>query len=374
MIKGNDMEIMKTKKASGNSIITYFRGMKFILFTSTLCLLLSLSLLAQEDVPVSIKGKIINKETGLPMEYVNVFLASTTIGTTTGKDGAFTIKNVPSGIYDIIFSYVGFEMQKMHIQIYEHETLNYNISLVPKPLNYSQIDIVAKTPEDWKDNLKTFKKMFLGVSDNLDETKILNPEVINFKANEKSDLLKAYSDSLLKIENRSLGYMINVVLDSLIYNKSNESIKYVVYSRFQELVPTSKEDSIEWDHNRYNTYKNSPRYFFYQLVHKKLYKNEFKLYTGTIDDLLNREGTPIEGQDLDVTSEKDSSVYKLNFRGCLKVKRGSQTSILSFYIPSTSIDKNGNFLKSFYTVEIYGYWSKQGMADSLPLNYVYTEK
>jgi hypothetical protein len=367
------MEIIKTKKRICNSITIFYRTIQFVLITSTLCFVLSLPVLGQQKVPVSIKGKIINKETGLPMEYVSVFLASTTIGTTTGKDGEFIINNVPSGVYDIIFSYVGFEMQKMHIQIYEHETLNYNISLIPKPLNYSQIDIVGKTPKDWKDNLEIFEKIFIGGSNNSDETKILNPEVINFRQDEKLHLLKAYSDSVLKIENRSLGYMMNVVLDSLIYNKSNESIKYVVYSRFQELVPTSKDDSIEWNHNRYKTYKNSPRYFFYQLVHKKLYKNEFKLYTGTIDDLLNREGTPIEGQDLDITTEKDSTVFKLNFRGCLKVKRSSQISILSFYIPSTSIDKNGNFLKSFYTVEIYGYWSKQGMADLLPLNYVYTD-
>ena len=120
--------------------------------------------------------------------------------------------------------------------------------------NYSQVNIIGKKPNDWEDNLEIFKDIFIGESDNADETKILNPEVITFKKDEKQDLLKAYADSMLKIENNSLGYMIYVVLDSLIYNKSNESIKYIYYSKFQELVPASKEDSIEWSENRHETY------------------------------------------------------------------------------------------------------------------------
>ena len=167
--------------------------------------------------------------------------------------------------------------------------------------------------------------------------------------------------------------MIYVVLDSLIYNKSDKSIKYVDYAKFQKLAPASKDDSIEWSENRHEAYQNSPRYFFYQLVHKKLYKSDFKLYTGSIYDLLNREGAPISWRDLNITTDKDSTVYELNLSGSLKVKRNSKISILSFYNPVTAIDKYGNFLKSFYTVEIYGYWGKQGIADALPLNYVYTE-
>jgi hypothetical protein len=343
-----------------------------MLITFTLGLVPTISSFAQQNVQISIKGKIVNKETALPIEYVNVFLDNTTIGTTTGKDGEFKINNAPSGVYDIVFSCMGFSTQKRHIEIYEHITISYDISLVPKPLYYNQIDIIARAPEDWKDNLKIFTKMFLGESDNSDKTKILNARVLSFKEDKQSDLLKAYSDSVLKIENRSLGYMMEVVLDSLIYNKSNKSIKYVVHSRFHELVPTSKEDSIEWNEDRHKTFLNSPRYFFYQLINKKLFRNEFKLYTGLIDDLLNREGTPIDWQDLNLTTDRDSTIYDFKFSGCLKIRRKSQISILSFYKFHTELDKYGNFLKPFYTVEIYGYWGEQGIADSLPLNYIYT--
>ncbi len=368
------MAVMKTTLTIRSSTFIFYRALQFILILSILYLIPSLPSFAQQNVPINIHGKIVNKETGLPMEYVNVFLANTTIGTTTGKDGEFKIHSAPIGAYDIVFSCVGFEMQKKHIEISERQTINFNISLAMKTLFYNQIDIIEKIADDWKDNLRIFTKMFLGESDNAGETKILNPEVLSFKEDKKSNLLKAYTDSVLKIENRSLGYMMKVVLDSLIYNKANKSIKYTVYSRFHELTPTSKEDSIEWDKRRHKTYLNSPRYFFYQLINKKLYRNEFKLYTGTIYDLLNREGTPIEWQDLNISTDNDSTVYDFKFSGCLKVKRGSQISILSFYKWYTELNKYGNFLKPFYTVEIYGYWGVQGMADALPLNYVFTEK
>ena len=346
--------------------------MQFILITVTLFLIPNLYSFAQQNVQISIKGKVVNKETALPMEYVNVFLDNTTIGTTTCKDGEFKIYSAPIGAYDIVFSCVGFETQKRHIEINRNETIKYDISLVPKTLYYRQIDIIEKIPEDWQDNLKTFTKMFLGESDNSDKTKIINIQVLSFKEDKKSNLLKAYSDSVLKIENRSLGYMMEVVLDSLIYNKSNKSIKYTIHSRFHEIAANSKKDSIEWKEARHKTFLNSPRYFFHQLINKKLFRNEFKLYTGTIDDLLNREGTPIDWQDLSITTDQDSTIYDFKFPGCLKVKRSSQISILSFYKWHTELDKYGNFLKPFYTVEIYGYWSEQGIADSLPLNYVFT--
>ena len=367
------MLIWKLSKKTICHLLTIFnRVMQFILITVTLFLIPNLYSFAQQNVQISIKGKVVNKETALPMEYVNVFLDNTTIGTTTGKDGEFKIYSAPIGAYDIVFSCVGFETQKRHIEINRNETIKYDISLVPKTLYYRQIDIIEKIPEDWQDNLETFTKMFLGESDNSDKTKIINTQVLSFKEDKKSNLLKAYSDSVLKIENRSLGYMMEVVLDSLIYNKSNKSIKYTIHSRFHEIAANSKKDSIKWKEARYKTFLNSPRYFFHQLINKKLYRNEFKLYTGTIDDLLNREGTPIDWQDLSITTDQDSTIYDFKFPGCLKVKRSSQISILSFYRWHTELDKYGNFLKPFYTVEIYGYWGEQGIADSLPLNYVFT--
>ncbi len=365
------MEVIEAKKIINNSTAVFNRAVQIILFASAMILAGSSTALAQKNILISIKGRVVNNDTGQPLEYVNVFLSNTTIGTTTGKNGEFVINNIPPGSYDIVFSYIGFETQKQHFQAFKQETLDYNISLTAKPLNYSPVEIIGKVPEDWKKNIDRFKKALLGNTDNADETKILNPEVINFSEVKGSDILKAYTDSVLKIENRSLGYMIYVNLDTLYYNKSNGAVKYLVYSRFQDLVPSSRKDSANWHDNRLDTYLDSPRYFFYLLVHRQLFKKDFSLYEGPFYRYSNQPGTKISERNLDITTE-DFNVYTLNFSGILKVEHNSETSILNFYNPTTSIDKNGNFLTSYYTVQIEGYWGNQGMADQLPLNYVYT--
>ena len=339
-----------------------------------LCLFILSLTSAQQNTTFSIKGRVIDNETGLPMENVNVFLTNTTIGTATGKNGEFIIKNVPPGTYDIIFSYVGFEMQKRNVKADKNETLTFNISLRQKIINLSPVEITGKASGEWEDNLKLFTNIFIGETDNSDMTKILNPEDINFTEAKNSDILRASADSVLIIENKSLGYMIYVILDSFSYNRSDNSIKYVDYSRFRELIPESADEKTEWEENRQKTYLDSPRYFFYQLVHKQLYKNVYVIYQGTFNELRYRGGTEVKEDDLNVTTNKDSTNYILNFSGSLKIEKRytSEKSILTFYNPVTEIDEYGNFLKPFYTVEIYGYWSKQGLADLLPKNYVYT--
>ena len=370
------MQIFKALKTIGNLTTTFCQSCKYVLITITLLLILSSTSIAQKEKSISIKGKVVSRETGLPLELVNVFLSNTTIGTTTGKDGKFLINNVPPGTYVIVFSYVGFEPQRRNFQTYNQEALNYYISLVPKPINIRPVEIVGDVPEDWEDNLELFENVFIGESDNAKKTRILNPEVINFTELKNPDILKATADSVLIIENKTLGYMIDVTLESFNYDRSTNGIRYKNYSKFQELTPQSEDEKKEWKENRRKTYLNSPRYFFYQLVHRQLYKNNYVLYTGAFNELRYQDGKEIDEDYLDLTTDKDSINYTLNFSGNLKIvdRRNKETSILTFYNPTTQIDKLGNYLKPFYTLEIYGYWSKQGIADALPINYDYTNK
>lgn len=367
------MRITGVKITNHHSMNIFNRVFQMCLFASILCLILSYPSPAQQNISTSIQGKVIDKETGESLRYTNVFLANTTIGTTTDKNGEFIINRVPPGTYDLIFSYVGYETQRRHIQTYKPETFSYTISLVPKPLTISPVEIIGTVPKNWKKNLKIFTNIFLGETDNSEKTRILNPEVLNLIEVEYSEVLKASSDSLLKIENRSLGYLIEVILESFSYDQSNSSIKYVTYSRFQELIPKSKKEKARWEENRRKAYVNSPRYFFYQLVQKQLHENKFYLYKGSLDQLLNETGDKIVEKDLLLTANSDSTIYTLHFPGSLKIIHNFKTSVFTFYKPTTEIDRYGYFLKSFYTIEIYGYWSKQGIADTLPKNYVYTE-
>ena len=80
----------------------YLRQPKLVLLT--VFSFLTVALFAQE---VTITGTVTNKETAEPLEGVSVKVKNTTTGTTTGKDGSFTIK-APSSESILSFSFVGF--------------------------------------------------------------------------------------------------------------------------------------------------------------------------------------------------------------------------------------------------------------------------
>ena len=328
-------------------------------------LLFTLVIFAQGSNKLTIKGRVLDKETGAPLEYVNVFLSNTTIGTSTDKRGQFIVKNVPFGSYSIIFSYVGYEIVKRDFNSYQTETINYNISLKPKAINLQQINVTGHISEDWKDNLKIFTRIFLGETDNSKETKLLNPEVLNFVKDKKTNALKAYADSVVVVENKALGYKLFVYLDSVVY-MPERFVKYMFYPKFEELVPFSEKEKLVWESNRQKTYLDSPKHFFYALVHKQLDKDFYSLSEGS--------GTmsKIFPEELSLTSNSDSSIYTLNFMGSLAVRSflGSK-SYLNFLYSFVLIDKYGNLLNSSYAVEKSGYWAQQRVADLLPENYVY---
>jgi hypothetical protein len=165
--------------------------MKIIPSLAVIFLILSTSIGAQQSSLIDIKGSVVDEETGASLENVNVFLANTSIGTTTEKNGTFNIENTPFGTYDIIFSHIGYKTEKRSILSYKQGNYNFNISLKPQAINLNQINVTGTIPEDWKENLKLFIKYFIGKTENSEKTKILNPEVLNFVKDEKTNIFKA---------------------------------------------------------------------------------------------------------------------------------------------------------------------------------------
>ena len=78
------------------------------------------SVLADDDKPGIVKGKIIDDKTQQPMEFANVALynvadSSLITGTITGENGEFEIQNLPYGEYYLEANFVGFERIKTYL-------------------------------------------------------------------------------------------------------------------------------------------------------------------------------------------------------------------------------------------------------------------
>nr|WP_320117875.1 TonB-dependent receptor [uncultured Marinifilum sp.] len=95
-------------------------------------LLLSQSLLAQVG---SLSGKINAKQSQEALIGANVYFHGTTIGTATNGEGAYSLKNIKAGEYEVYVSYSGYARKKQTIQIKEGvNTLNVQLEKSKKQL------------------------------------------------------------------------------------------------------------------------------------------------------------------------------------------------------------------------------------------------
>ncbi len=65
----------------------------------------------------AIRGTVIEKSSGQPVLYTNVYLAGTSYGAVTDVNGYFTISKVPIGKYKLTVSYIGFDTLSKSIEI-----------------------------------------------------------------------------------------------------------------------------------------------------------------------------------------------------------------------------------------------------------------
>ena len=86
----------------------YFQNSFYRKFRSWMKLLVILLAIVTLKGQSRIDGQIVDKETGEPLIGVNVFISKTSIGTTTDKDGLYTIKNISNGRYELVISMIGY--------------------------------------------------------------------------------------------------------------------------------------------------------------------------------------------------------------------------------------------------------------------------
>ncbi|ULT41533.1 carboxypeptidase-like regulatory domain-containing protein [Niabella defluvii] len=63
----------------------------------------------------SLNGKVTDKESGLALEGISVYINNTTYSTQTDKDGSFRLAAIPLVNFELIFSAVNYETQTMRI-------------------------------------------------------------------------------------------------------------------------------------------------------------------------------------------------------------------------------------------------------------------
>ncbi len=89
-----------------------------------------------------IKGRVLNSENDQAISFVNIYLPELEKGSTTEKDGSFSINFLPGGTYKIIISYLGFQTISENIRIPSESELIFRM----KPSAIEMEEIILSTP------------------------------------------------------------------------------------------------------------------------------------------------------------------------------------------------------------------------------------
>jgi len=383
--------------------------MRFHIRTTILVVFFSSSVCSFVNAQFDLTGKVYDAQTEELLPFTNVFVAHSTIGTTTDENGMFTLKDVPKGNQELVFSYLGYEpfVKKININKFSTEK-EIVIKLQPNSVDLETIEVTTLSEKKRKKYLKKFTKAFLGNTVNADLCTIMNPEVIDFKIS--ANTIEASSNDLIKIENRSTGYLVKFHLEH--FEMEGDQIAYGGKPLFEKIDANNEEEEILWKAQRVNTYKGSSRHFYSALVNDNLKKEGFKIYLAEQKSASEFDNIrPIFASSIIKDGPSDNYKY-LKLNDFLKIEftskgeedsdRQQATSFTSLGRPSErelieqsvsdmntkmkyptsylfarkstlKINTNGQLLNPEWMVT-YGHWADEGVADLLPFDFELSEK
>ncbi len=230
-----------------------------LLLGGILCL--SLPLRGQTARVGTITGRVTNAHTGEPLPFANVFLTNTTLGTTTGADGRFTLRNLPLGTVEVGASFVGFTFMRRSVRLASPEPLVLDVALIPSAVALQGVEVKARGRKPGR-YYEQFRREFLGTTPFARQCEIENPEVLAYE--KRAGILKVSAREPLRVVNRALGYEVLFFLEA--FRAQRDQVRFVGNPKFTELKPKDASQAAAWAKNRRSAYFASIRYLLRLLV------------------------------------------------------------------------------------------------------------
>jgi hypothetical protein len=373
-----------------------------------------------------ISGTITDVDSGEPIPFANVFFASTSIGISSDMEGKFVLQNFPNGKYDFTVAYVGYEPFQ---QAFEFNGSEFRLTIKLKTEEVKLREVVIKADTTgWAQNFATFKRNFLGETENAAKCKILNPRDIHLYFDRQARVLVAHASKPIVIENKALGYTIQWYLQKFELNYVEGTLQIFGFPSFQPLTPKGNAEAKRWMRERERAYYGSVTHFIRSLGKESLTEERFRVrkfyrvpnLMRPSDEFLNRKITYFRNRAMNgekiLIGKTDSLRYymelrnepkladsvatediklkeiltntsEVNYMGMLKVdfvgereevnyakSQGrttikQQTSVIHFLVPGLKIYENG-YYQNAYDVFFEWYWAwSEKLSDMLPYDY-----
>jgi len=343
--------------------------------------------MAQTEVKGILRGYVYSADDQKPLPFANVFISNSLSGTSTDEEGYFVMKNVSPGNQELVVSFVGFAIVKAGIRVKAGE--NEPLSVLLKP-NVTELDEVAVRPKtnteirrevrlkakEYDRHLGSFRDVFFGSTLNALKCEVINPEVLQFEEDKVKKTFSVTATEMVEIENRALGYKVYFLLEGFLVQQLG--FRYAGRTFFEALTPKNEREKKNWEKQRLETFKGSLRHFLFALAQNKLGRNGFRVYEmvqssqGEVEapayDLKKiwRNGLPGENY---IHFEKPIRVEYLPRAVFQDGLRMAPSSWLQMTVPLAVFYSNGN-LQNPYAFVSSGEWSKSGIADMLPFEYL----
>jgi len=343
------------------------RAIIAIVLFSCLSLFKANPLWAQHDV-ARLSGIIKDAKTGERLPAANVFLSGTKRGTSSDKDGKFYLQTIPSGTYNLVVSFVGYQpwTRTIHLSAGDHQQLN--IRLQPRQYMLGDVSVTGKRPKEWKRNLRQFNEIFIGSGPNAELTWIQNPEILHFKTEDNQ--LIAEARGTLDIENRALGYKLHVVLKNFRWSQINDTGIYTFYPRFERLDPQTPEIARKWKLRRRHTFEGSLHHFLLALRHGQTNRKGYVFKRSLIKRLSKGEEHMALLPYGRLSPEYRESLVGFELKGDVKVnyKHYPPSYLLKRRGEIFFVDSYGNLMDP-RAVTLAGRWARERVSDLVPYEF-----
>ena len=332
----------------------------------------------------SVSGKIIDAESKEPLNSASVYCQNTTIGTTTNKQGEFSLQ-LKSGGYELIISYTGYQTKQVQISSTDTRIPDIEMAKEEKSLGEVIIKTSNEVKDGWAKYGSFFSEHFIGKTPNAAQTTLLNPEVLKFYLLKKSNKLRVLATEPLQIENKALGYNLRYQLDSFIYHYNTDINSYRGFCLYSEM---EGNDSLKrvWAANREKAYYGSKLHFMRSYYDSAVVEEGFiidmldeaddkkfnkvtdiydTLYYGALDSTMQVEIWYPRKISITYAKKKPEPEYLKQF------KLPKNVAIQISYIAMTdgiAIKENGYYYDQKDWIN-QGYWSWKNLADQLPYDY-----
>lgn len=353
------------------------------------CLLLSTGLLhAQPADTATITGTVVDSTAGTPLSGVHVFIAGSTIGTTTDEHGRYRLTNIAPGTQRLYVSMLGYAPATVDTLLHAGRTYTIAVPLSPTVLESEGVTVEAERDDTWAKRLKTFKRLFLGRSAFADHCILTNPHVLHFDDGWFKPFRAEATEPLI-INNYALGYRITYFLEE--FTHRGATTRWDGEPLFEALTPKDSAEAAKWRRNRRGAYAGSMRHFLRALLRDRVREEGFVMYrhpatsdfrpaasrsrfTASADRVLERDPDTaairldFNGRLEIVYRDEQESAAFLRWQGRFRAAPGPQTSFIELNAPFVTLDPTGEIVEP-YGATVFGYFAFERLADQVPQDY-----